>query len=67
MQKTITQILVEIERRKREARKEPTAPILREIISELNRRALQELKNLENAGEIISGDTINDKYFRIIE
>ena len=65
MQEIIFEILTDITRRKREVRKEPTTPILREVLTELNRRALLELKNLENAGKIKSGDTINDKYFKV--
>ena len=67
MQELIFEILTEITNRKREAGKEPITPIFGEVVTELKRRALQDLKDLETAGKIVSGDTINDKYFRIAE
>ena len=67
MQKIIFEIITDLTRKKREARTEPTAPILREITDELNRRKLQALQDLQAAGKIVSGETINDKYFRIVE
>ena len=65
MQEILFEILTEITNRKREAGKVPAIALLREILTELNRRALEALKNLETGGKIVSGDTINDKYFRI--
>ncbi|MDR0420428.1 MAG: hypothetical protein LBH30_03130 [Prevotellaceae bacterium] len=65
MQEIILEILTDITRQKREARAEPAAPILREVSQELHRRALQALQDLETAGKIVSGNTINDKYFKI--
>jgi hypothetical protein len=65
MQNIIFEIITELTRQKREAGKEPTAPILREISDELNRRKLQALQDLETAGKIVSGDTVNDKYFKV--
>ncbi len=65
MQEIIFEILTDITRQKSEAGREPNAPILREVLMELNRKALQALKDLETAGKIVSGETINDKYFKI--
>jgi hypothetical protein len=65
MQKIIFEIITDLTRQKHEARTEPTVAILREITNELNRRKLQALQDLETAGKIVSGKTINDKYFKI--
>jgi hypothetical protein len=65
MQKIIFEIITDLTRQKRKARIEPTTPILREITDELNRQKLQALQGLETAGKIVSGETINDKYFKI--
>lgn len=65
MQEIIFEIITDITRQKREAGTEPSAPILREVSQELHRRALQALQDLQTAGKIVSGETINDKYFKV--
>jgi len=65
MQEIIIEILTVITYRKREAGIEPTTPILKEVLTELNQRALQALSYLESTGKIVSGNTVNDKYFKI--
>jgi len=65
MQEIVFEIITDIAHQKREAKKEPTAPILSEISTEIRRRVLQALQDLETAGKIVSGETINDKYFKV--
>jgi soluble P-type ATPase len=65
MQQTIIEILKHIESRKREAGKQPTAPLLMELNAELKTRLLHELDTMQRAGIITVGNTINDKYIKL--
>lgn len=65
MQNTIIQILTEIERRKQSENKAPATPLLTEVQTEVKNQLLQELTEMERAGIIRIGDTINDKYIKI--
>ena len=65
MQQTIIQILTDIQTRKTEARKEPTAPLLNELTTALATRLLIELDTMQRAGIITVGNTINDKYIKL--
>lgn len=65
MRNIITQILTEIESRKRSANKAPSAPLLGEVKEGIIKYTLQELEDMEKAGIIETGHTINDKYIRL--
>ena len=60
MQDIIIEIMIDINYRKYKAGTVPTRPLLQEILRELNQQARQALQNLEDAGKITSGRTIND-------
>ena len=65
MQNIIIQIFTEIECRKQSENKALTTPLLMEIHTEIKKRFLHELAEMERAGIIRIGDTINDKYIKI--
>ena len=64
MRNIIIQIIKEIERRKKAERIKPTAPVLAEVQREIRSMYLKEIEEMEKAGIIKTGNTINDKYIK---
>lgn len=65
MQNIIIQIIKEIQSQKQAEDKAFTASLLLEVQAEIRNRFLRELSEMERAGIIQTGNTINDKYIKL--
>ena len=64
---TILEIIEKIQKQKTKAKKEPNHVTGKEIRKEFAAQLEVELQLLIEDGKITKGDTINDKYYRIVE
>ena len=67
MREIVLKTLERITKEKEDARKFPTHVIYVELINELGREINPVLRELLNEGKIKAGNTINDKFIKLIK
>lgn len=65
MKQLIINIVRDIEKRKADTNVIPTHAVLMEVSNEIHTRLIHELNEMQRAGIVEMGRTINDKYIKI--